>query len=86
MSRFEWQSIQTAYRELRPSDSATELRWIVNRETILDRTTGATITRGIIRHPGVCVVVPFPDIEHILLMRQYRYAAGKNYGNSRRER
>jgi ADP-ribose pyrophosphatase len=77
MSRFEWQKVETAYQELRPSDHAEELRWIVNRETILDRTTGITITRGAIRHPGICVVVPFLDADHILLMHQYRYAAGQ---------
>lgn len=76
-SRFEWQKVETAYRELRPSDDRHELRWIVNQETILDRTTGITITRGTIRHPGICVIAPFPDTDHILLMHQYRYAAGK---------
>jgi ADP-ribose pyrophosphatase len=76
-SRFEWQKVETRYRELRPSDHAQELRWIVNQETILDRTTGMTVTRGTIRHPGICVIVPFPDADHILLMHQYRYAAGK---------
>jgi ADP-ribose pyrophosphatase len=77
MSRFEWQKVETAYQELRPSDHAEELRWIVNRETILDRTTGVIITRGTIRHPGICVVVPFLDSDHILLMHQYRYAADR---------
>jgi len=75
MSRFEWQKVETAYSELRASDHAEELRWIVNRETIFDTTTGITITRGTIRHPGICVIVPFLDADHILLMHQYRYAA-----------
>ena len=75
MSRFEWQAIETAYSELRPSHAANELRWIVNRETILDKASGTTVTRGTIRHPGICVIVPFPDPESVLLMRQYRYAA-----------
>jgi len=77
MSRFEWQKVETAYYELRPSDHAEELRWIVNRETILDRKTGTTITRGTIRHPGICVIVPFLDKDRVLLMHQYRYAAAK---------
>jgi len=77
MSRFEWQKVETAYQELRPSDHAEELRWIVNQETILDRRTGITVTRGTIRHPGICVVVPFLDSDHILLMHQYRYAAAQ---------
>src|ERR1041385_4750964 len=78
MSRFEWREVETAYRELRRSDNAEELRWIVNRETILDTTTGTTITRSIIRHPGVCVIVAFLDADHVLLMHQYRYAAGQS--------
>jgi ADP-ribose pyrophosphatase len=77
MSRFEWQAIETAYSELRPSHAGNELRWIVNRETILDKASGTTVTRGTIRHPGICVIVPFPDPESVLLMRQYRYAAAK---------
>lgn len=77
MSRFEWQAVETAYREVRPSDHANELRWIVNRETILDKASGNTVTRGTIRHPGICVIVPFPDEDSILLMCQYRYAVGK---------
>lgn len=77
MNRFEWQSVETAYRELRPSNNEKELRWIVNRETILDTKNGTVVTRGTIRHPGICVIVAFPDADHILLMHQYRYAAGK---------
>ena len=77
MSRFEWQSSETVYREVRRSHDEDELRWILNRETIRDNSTDRTMTRGAIRHPGVCVIVPFLDRGHILLMRQYRYAAGK---------
>lgn len=71
--RFKWQQVQTEYREVRPSKHAEELRWIVNRETILDTTTGDMIRRGILRHPGICVIVPFLDRDRILLMHQYRY-------------
>jgi len=77
MSRFEWQNRETIYREVRPSHDADELRWILNRETIHDNATGVTTTRGTIRHPGVCVIVQFLDRARILLIRQYRYAAGK---------
>ena len=77
MNRFEWQSMESVYREVRAAHNANELRWVVNRETILDKNSGATVTRGTIRHPGICVIVPFLDSEQILLMRQYRYAAGK---------
>ena len=77
-NRFKWQGIETKYREVRPSKHADELRWIVNRETILDTSTGDIVNRGIIRHPGICVMVPFLDRDRILLMRQYRYAAGES--------
>lgn len=77
MARFEWQTVETQYRDTRHAHGADELRWILNRETILDTTTGATITRSAIRHPGICVMVPFLDSAHILLIRQFRYAAGQ---------
>jgi ADP-ribose pyrophosphatase len=72
--RFQWQTVETKYREDRFSKHANELRWIVNRETILDTHSGNTVVRGTIRHPGICVMVPFVDDERILLMRQFRYA------------
>lgn len=74
MSRFQWQSVETKYREERPSAHGTELRWLVNSETILDTATGHRTTRAVIRHPGICVIVPFIDADHIALMRQYRYS------------
>jgi len=74
---FKWQKIETVYRELRPSRHGAELRWILNRETISNQTTGETVTRGTIRHPGICVIVPTLDDGRILLMRQYRYPAGE---------
>jgi ADP-ribose pyrophosphatase len=73
--QFEWQEIETKYRETRKSTHGEELRWLVNRETILNKATGKTTTRGTIRHPGICVIAPFVDDDHIALMRQYRYAA-----------
>ena len=72
--RFTWQSVNTEYRETRPSKHGDELRWIVNQETILNAATGETITRGTVRHPGICVILPFLDHERIVMMRQYRYA------------
>jgi ADP-ribose diphosphatase len=74
-SQFRWQDVRTEYREVRPSKHGEELRWIVNRETIVNTATGETVTRGTIRHPGICVIVPFLDDDHIVLMHQYRYAA-----------
>lgn len=74
MSRFTWQEVETVYREERPSSHGSELRWLVNQETILDSKTGKSITRASIRHPGICVIVPFLDQDHIAIMRQYRYS------------
>ena len=73
--QFRWQDVKTEYREARPSRHGEELRWIVNRETIVNTATGELVTRGTIRHPGICVMVPFLDDDHIVLMHQYRYAA-----------
>lgn len=73
--QFEWREVETKYRERRKSAHGEELRWLVNRETILNKVTGKTTTRGTIRHPGICVITPFVDDDHIALMRQYRYAA-----------
>jgi ADP-ribose pyrophosphatase len=74
-NQFEWQEVETKYREKRGTRHGEELRWLVNREKILNKATGRTTTRGTIRHPGVCVIAPFVDEDHIALMRQYRYAA-----------
>jgi ADP-ribose pyrophosphatase len=69
--------VETKYRETRGTKHGEELRWLVNREKILNKATGKSTTRGVIRHPGVCVIAPFVDDDHIALMRQYRYAADR---------
>lgn len=38
--------------------------------------SGKRITLELLRHPGAAAVVPFLDDERILLLSQYRYAAG----------
>lgn len=73
-NQFEWQEVKTEYRETRKTKHGEELRWLVNREKILNKATGRTTIRGTIRHPGICVIAPFVDDDHIALMRQYRYA------------
>lgn len=73
--QFEWLETKTEYREVRASKHGDELRWLINRETILNRATGETVTRATQRHPGICVMVPFLDDGRIVLMRQYRYSA-----------
>jgi len=72
VSRYEWREVRTEYREVRASAHGDELRYILNRETIRDTATGRTVTRAIVRHPGVCVIVPFLTEERIVLVRQYR--------------
>jgi ADP-ribose pyrophosphatase len=37
---------------------------------------GRTVELDVLRHPGAAAVVPFLDEDHVLLIRQYRYAAG----------
>ncbi|MCI0336524.1 MAG: NUDIX hydrolase [Acidobacteria bacterium] len=75
--RFIWLEVKIEYREIRESGKGEELRWLVNRETILNTATGQRHTRSTLRHPGICVVVPFLDNDHIVLMHQYRYAANE---------
>jgi ADP-ribose pyrophosphatase len=75
--QFVWLESQTEYREIRASKHGEELRWLVNRETIRNETTGDVVRRSHLRHPGICVMVPFTDDGRIVLMRQYRYAANE---------
>ncbi len=74
--RFEWREVSTQYRDVLVSARGAELRWVVNLERIHDRVTGETLTRSIIRHPGVCVMVPILADGRILLVRQFRYPIG----------
>jgi ADP-ribose pyrophosphatase len=75
--QFKWLETTIEYREIRKSNHGDELRWLINRETILNTETGQTVTRSAMRHPGICVMIPFVDSEHILLMHQYRYAVNE---------
>lgn len=68
------QGTTVEYREIRHSKHGEELRWLVSREQIRDAATGQSLTRSFIRHPGICVIVPFWEDGKILLLRQYRYA------------
>ncbi len=72
--QFVWQEVKTEYREVRAASHGEELRWLVNREKILNTATAKTVTRAVIRHPGICVIVPFLADDQIVLMRQYRYS------------
>ena len=37
---------------------------------------GLTVSLDVIRHPGASAIVPMKDAEHVVLIRQYRHAAG----------
>jgi ADP-ribose pyrophosphatase len=74
--RFEWREVTTQYRDVLTSPRGDELRWLVNRERMRDTVTGETITRSIMRSPGVCVIVPVLPDDRILLVRQYRFPVG----------
>ncbi len=74
--RFEWREVTTEYRDVLTTPHGDELRWMVNRERMRDTTTGETITRAIMRSPGVAVIVPVLPDDRIVLVRQYRYPIG----------
>ena len=74
--RFEWSEVTTEYRDVLASPRGDELRWLVNRERMRDRLTGQTVTRLIMRSPGVCVMVPILPDDRIVMVRQYRFAVG----------
>jgi len=73
-NQFKWLEVKTEYREIRQSKHGEELRWLVNQETVLNTATGEAHTRSVLRHPGICVIAPFLDDDHLILMKQYRYA------------
>ena len=75
--KFIRQEVKTVYREIRNSRHGEELRWLVNRETIVNSENGEAITRSALRHPGICVMVAFLAEDQIILMHQYRYAVDK---------
>ena len=68
------QGTTVEYREIRRSRHGEKLRWLVSQEQIQDTATGQSLTRSFIRHPGICVIVPFLEDGKILLLHQYRYA------------
>ncbi len=76
-NEFEWQEITTEYRDIRQSKHGEELRWMVTCEKIQNQATGQTLLRSFIRHPGICVIVPFASANQILLLRQFRYAVNE---------
>ena len=64
-------------------EARTEARRLIRRgrgfAIYLERVTlpnGHTVDLDIVRHPGAAAVVPFLGEEEVLLIRQYRHAAG----------
>ena len=48
---------------------------LVKDRFILNRDPKKLVTRELVEHPGAVVTVPFVDKQHLLLLRQFRYAA-----------
>ena len=46
-------------------------------DTIL-MSDGSQIVREVIHHPGAVAIVPIDDDDNVLMVRQYRYAAGQS--------
>lgn len=56
-----------------PKEGGFRLR-VSTERVVLPNGTAAVL--DIVRHPGAAVVVPFPSDDEVLLIRQYRHAAG----------
>ena len=68
----------------------TELPQPINQETVysgrvidtrvdtLLMPDGRQITREVVHHPGAVAIVPIDEQDNVLLVRQYRYAAGQS--------
>src|SRR3990167_5356950 len=48
---------------------------LVKDRFILHRAKNKVVTRELVIHPGAVAIVPFVDKGHILLLKQFRYAA-----------
>ena len=48
---------------------------LVKDRFILNVAKNKIVTRELVLHPGAVVVIPFVDKDHILLLKQFRYAA-----------
>lgn len=47
----------------------------VKDDFVLHAVKNKVITRVLLRHPGAVVILPFVDKNHIILLKQFRYAA-----------
>ena len=48
---------------------------LVKDRFILNAAKDKIVTRDLVQHPGAVVVVPYVDKNHLLLLKQFRYAA-----------
>ena len=48
---------------------------LVKDRFVLNVAKNKTVTRELVHHPGAVVVVPYVDKNHLLLLKQFRYAA-----------
>ena len=48
---------------------------VVKDRFILHRDPKKLVTRELVEHPGAVVIVPYVDKKHLILLRQFRYAA-----------
>ena len=48
---------------------------LVKDRFILKKYPKKLVTRELVEHPGAVVIVPYVDKEHLILLRQFRYAA-----------
>ena len=53
-------------------------RIIETRVDTLQLPDGRQITREVVQHPGAVGIIPIDDEDSVLLVRQYRYAAGQS--------
>ncbi len=49
---------------------------LVKDRFILHAAKDKIVTRELVLHPGAVVIIPLVDKDHLLLLRQFRYAAG----------
>ncbi len=49
--------------------------WLRLRRESVELPSGRRVELDIVRHPGAAAVVPFEDMETVLLIRQFRHAA-----------
>ena len=48
---------------------------LVKDRFILKKSPGQLVTRELVKHPGAVVIVPYADKDHLVLLKQFRYAA-----------